>query len=70
MSSDAPPAVTRDRRWHAVVEFTVRNTPDPNYDVAANDDMADKLAAQIKSVLSGIEPISAVVVEHLEASEQ
>lgn len=42
-TGEAPAPVTKRRRWRAVVDFRVGDTPDPAYDVAACERLADKL---------------------------
>jgi hypothetical protein len=42
-SGEAPAPVTKRRRWRAVIDFRVADTPDPAYDVAACERLVDKL---------------------------
>jgi hypothetical protein len=42
-TGEAPAPVTKRRRWRAVLDFRVGDTPDPAYDVAACERLGDKL---------------------------
>lgn len=65
MSSDAPAPVTKRRRWRAVVEFDVDDTPDPAYDVAANDRLADDLVFKIGNALASIGAIESPWIDEV-----
>lgn len=67
--SDAPVAVTKEREWVVIAKFRVPDTPDPSYDVAACERMAERLGTSIESVLTGIRSTRAVVVETIEPNE-
>lgn len=69
MLSDEPTAVTKEREWVLIAKFRIRDTPDPAYDVAACERMADGLGRSIWSVLTGIAPVHDVEVETISPNE-
>lgn len=51
----APEPVTKRRRFKAVVFFEVDETPDPEYDVAAHEELVDKLYVDVKEALEDLQ---------------
>jgi hypothetical protein len=65
--TDEPVAVTKRRKWRAVIDFYVDDTPDPAYDVRNCEALADELARQVKvaaTILPGnVHDIDVLVLE-------
>lgn len=58
--SDEPQAVTKRRRWEAVVTFDVDDTPDPAYDVTACEMMLDQLTDAVDEAMRTLAPAEIV----------
>lgn len=71
MSADAPAPVTRPRLWRLVAEFYVDDTPDPHYDPAACDRLADELNDALHDAIEGVGRIAdgSVKLPHLQTDD-
>lgn len=56
MLDDAPTPVTKTRRWKTVAYFEVEETPDPVFDVAACERLADRLYTEVGEALETVKP--------------